>query len=94
MTILFSSSTLAYAVVEYLKTSNHICELVETKPTQDKQYRIVFLALHAADAVLAVRLLSFSNEVTNSRYHYSVVPTAPDYEKAISHPPEKSPETI
>jgi hypothetical protein len=38
MSILYDPTTLSFAVVEYLKTTNHIFDPVDTTPTLDSQY--------------------------------------------------------
>ena len=57
MSVLFDPDALTFAVVEYLKISEHIYDPVATKPERDGQYRVVCLTQHIADAACIRDLL-------------------------------------
>jgi hypothetical protein len=57
MSILYDPNTLAYAVVEYLKSSQHIYDPVDGKPELEGQYRLVCLAGSSEDAWRIAHLL-------------------------------------
>lgn len=47
MSVTFNPGTLLYAVVKYLKSSEHIYDPVDTEPERDGQYRLVCLAVNS-----------------------------------------------
>lgn len=75
MSIPFALPSLLYAVVEYLKTSNHISDPVATKPEREGQYRLVCLAFESADAWRVAHLLRALGDGT---YWYSVTVAEPE----------------
>ena len=80
MSIPFDPPSLLYAVVEYLKTSNHISDPVVTKPEREGQYRLVCLAFESADAWRVVHLLRALGDGT---YWYSVTVAEPEPANSI-----------
>ena len=75
MSITFDPTTLLYAVVEYLKSSDHIYDPVDTKPERDGQYRLVCLAAHSDEAWRVAHLLRV---LSDGRYWYSVCVAEPE----------------
>lgn len=75
MSISFDPTTLLYAVVEYLKSSEHIYDPVDTKPEQDGQYRLVCLAVNSDEAWRVVHVL---RAMSDGRYWYSVCVAEPE----------------
>jgi hypothetical protein len=75
MSIPFDLPSLLYAVVEYLKTSNHIDNPVTTKPEREGQYRLVCLAFESEDAWRVTHLLRALGDGT---YWYSVTVAEPE----------------
>ncbi len=69
MSIPFDPPSLLYAVVEYLKTSNHIDDPVTIKPEREGQYRLVCLAFESEDAWRVTHLL---RALSDGTYWYSV----------------------
>ena len=74
MSIPYDPTSLLYAVVEYLKTSNHISDPVATQPEREGQYRLVCLAFAYADAWRVAHLLRALGDGT---YWYSVTVAEP-----------------
>ncbi len=64
MSITFDPGALLYAVVEYLKSTKHICEPVTHKPEHDGQYRLVCQAPNADDAARLAHLLRAMDDGT------------------------------
>lgn len=75
MSIPFALPSMLYAVVEYLKTSNHISDSVTIKPEREGQYRLVCLAFASADAWRVAHLLRALGDGT---YWYSVTVAEPE----------------
>lgn len=75
MSLAFDPTTLLYAVIEYLKSSEHIYDPVDTKPEQDGQYRLICLAVNSDDAWRAAHIL---RALSDSRYWYSVCVAEPE----------------
>jgi hypothetical protein len=75
MSISFDPTTLLYAVVEYLKSTEHLYDPVNHKPEHDGQYRLVCLAPNADDAARLAHLLRAMDDGT---YWYSVCVTEPE----------------
>lgn len=80
MSITFDPTTLLYAVVEYLKSSEHIYDPVDTKPEQDGQYRLVCLAVNSDDAWRMAHIL---RALSDGRYWYSVCVAEPETETSL-----------
>lgn len=83
MSITFDPPTLRYAVVEYLKTSKHIYDPVDTKPDRDGQYRLVCLVVNADEAERLTHLLS---ALSDGRYEYTVCVAEPDQDRVMKKP--------
>ncbi|MBE2223946.1 MAG: hypothetical protein IAF02_20565 [Anaerolineae bacterium] len=75
MSISFDPTTLLYAVVEYLKSSEHIYDPVDAKPEQDGQYRLVCLAVNSDEAWRVARIL---RALSDGRYWYNVCVAEPE----------------
>lgn len=75
MSIVFDPTTLLYAVVEYLKSSEHIYDPVDTKPEQEGQYRLIGLAVDSDDAWRVAHIL---RALRDDRYWYSVCVAEPE----------------
>jgi hypothetical protein len=75
MSITFDPATLLYAAIEYLKSSKHIYNPVDTEPKQDGQYRLVCLAINSDEAWRVVHLL---RALSDGRYWYSVCVAEPE----------------
>ena len=75
MSIIFDSTALLYAVVEYLKSTKHIYDPVDHKPENDGQFRLVCLAPNADDAARLAHLLRAMDDGT---YWYSVCVAEPE----------------
>lgn len=71
MTVINNPDSILYAVVEHLKSSRHIHDLVDHPPQTDSQYRIVCLTARAEDAWEIVHLLC---AVGSGPYTYTVCP--------------------
>jgi hypothetical protein len=74
MSITFDPTTLLYAIVEYLKSSDHIYDPVNTRPEQDGQYRPVCLAVNSNEAWRVANLL---RALSDGTYWYSVCVSEP-----------------
>lgn len=81
MSITFDPTTLLYAVVEYLKSSEHIYDPVDTRPEQDGQYRLVCLAVNSDEAWRVAHVL---RALSDGLYWYSVCVAEP--ERAVGEP--------
>lgn len=75
MSISFDPTTLLYAVVEYLKSSDHIYDPVDAKPEQDGQYRLICLAVNSDEAWRVAHIL---RALSDGRYWYSVCVAEPE----------------
>lgn len=75
MSVTFNPNTIHYAVVEYLPSSSHLCDPVDTKPTQEGQYRLVCLATQSDEAWRIAHLIQ---AMSDSTYRYSVCVAEPD----------------
>ena len=75
MSITFNRTTLLYAIVEYLKSSEHIYDPVDAKPERDGQYRLVCLAINSDDAWRVAHIL---RALSDGRYWYSVCVAEPE----------------
>lgn len=75
MSITFDPTALPYAVVEYLKSSEHIYDPVDTNPEQDGQYRLVCLAINSDEAWRVAHLL---RALSDGRYWHSVCVAEPE----------------
>jgi len=64
-----------YAIVEYLKSSDHIYDPVNTRPEQDGQYRLVCLAVNSDEAWRVANLLRV---LSDGIYWYSVCVSEPE----------------
>ena len=69
MSIPFTPPPLMSAVVQHLKTSNHLHYPVHTNPDRDEEYRLICLALHVSDAERLAHLLQ---ALDDGRYRYTV----------------------
>lgn len=81
MSITFNPDSLLYAVVEYLKSSEHIYDPVDAKPEQEGQYRLVCLAVNSDDVWRVAHVL---RALSDGRYWYSVCVAEPD--EAVGEP--------
>lgn len=77
MSIAFDPATLLYAVVEYLNSSEHIYDPVDTKPEQEGQYRLICLAVNTDDAWRVAHIL---RALSDGRYWYNVCVAEPETE--------------
>jgi hypothetical protein len=68
LSVTFNPTTLFYAVVEYLKSSDHIYDPVDTKPERDGQYLLVRLAVNSDEAWRVAHLLRALNDDWYSVY--------------------------
>lgn len=75
MSITFDPTTLLYAVVEYLKSSDHIYDPVDTKPELNGQYRLVCLAVSSAEVWRVAHVL---RALSDGCYWYSVCLAEPE----------------
>ena len=75
MSVTFNPDEMMYAVVEYLKSSDHIYDPVDGQPERDGQYRLVCLAVRSDDAWKMAHLLRALN---NGTYWYSVCVAEPE----------------
>jgi hypothetical protein len=75
MSVTFNPDEMAYAVVEYLKSSDHIYDPVDSKLEKDGQYRFVCLAVKSEDAWRVAHLL---RAIGDGRYWYSVCVAEPE----------------
>lgn len=75
MSVNFNPDEMMYAVVEYLKSSDHIYDPVDGKPERDGQYRLVCLAVCSEDAWKMAHLL---RALSNGPYWYSVCVAEPE----------------
>ncbi|MCI0723918.1 MAG: hypothetical protein L0338_33915 [Acidobacteria bacterium] len=74
MSVTFSPDRLLYAVVEYLKASQHIYDPVDAKPERGGQYRLVCLVVNSDDAWRVAHVL---RALSDGRYWYSVCVAEP-----------------
>lgn len=81
MSVTFDPTTLLYAVIEHLKSSEHIFDPVDTKPEKDGQYRLVCLAVNSDDAWRIAHLL---RALSDGRYWYGVCVAEPEW--AVGEP--------
>lgn len=75
MSVTFDPNILLYAVVEYLKPSEHIYDPVDTKPERDGQYRLVCLAVNFDEARRVAHVL---RALSDGTYWYSVCVAEPE----------------
>lgn len=75
MSIAFDAHTLFYAVVEHLKSSDHIHDPVDGRPERAGQYRLVCLAPDSREAWKLTHLL---RAMSDGRYWYTVCVAQPE----------------
>lgn len=75
MSVTFNPDEMMYAVVEYLKSSDHIYDPVDGRPEKDGQYRLVCLAINSDDAWRVAHILQ---ALSDGRYWYSVCVAEPE----------------
>ena len=75
MSVTYNPDSVMYAIVEYLKSSEHIYDPVDMKPERDGQYRLVCLAVNSDEASCLAHILQ---ALGNVRYKYTVCVAEPD----------------
>lgn len=75
MSVTFNPDEMTYAVVEYLKSSDHLYDPVDDKPKKNGQYRLVCLAVNSDDAWRMANLLRAPSD---GPYWYSVCIAEPE----------------